>query len=109
MGSREAIMPNLKKAFTPVMKRAKKVMFAGKHCRFRNKVSFSESKTRIKVLPNIQNKTFYSAILDKRIKLKVTTTALRWIDKYGGFENYILKTNPAKLGRKHLFLLFTNP
>ena len=45
----------------------------------------------------MQNKTFYSEILDRTIKLRATTHALRWIDKAGGFDRYILHTPDRKL------------
>jgi len=44
-----------------------------------------------------QNKTFYSEILDRSITLRATTHALRWIDKAGGFDRYILHTPDRKL------------
>jgi ribosomal protein L28 len=44
-----------------------------------------------------QNKTFYSAILGRTVALRATTHALRWIDKVGGFDRYILHTPDRKL------------
>ncbi|KAI9191911.1 hypothetical protein LWI28_015357 [Acer negundo] len=42
--------------------------------------------------PNVQDKRLFSYILDRHIKVKVTTHALRCIDKAGGIDEYMLKT-----------------
>jgi large subunit ribosomal protein L28 len=47
-------------------------------------------KTRRKWNPNVQYQKLYSEILDESIKFKVTTSALRSIDKAGGLDNYLL-------------------
>ena len=46
----------------------------------------------------MQNKRVYSETLDKMIPFRVTTTALRTIDKVGGLDNYLLYTREDKLG-----------
>ena len=43
------------------------------------------------------DKTFYSEILERTVSLRATTYALRWIDKAGGFDRYILHTPDRKL------------
>ncbi len=48
-----------------------------------NKVSHSNSKTRRKFLPNIKTKRFFIPELDEWITLKVSTEALRTINKKG--------------------------
>ena len=47
--------------------------------------------------PNVQKKTYYSDILGVHLKLRMTTAAMRWIDKAGGFDNYIYHTPEKKL------------
>ncbi|KAH0645111.1 hypothetical protein MTR67_035794 [Solanum verrucosum] len=42
--------------------------------------------------PNVQEKRLFSYILDRQIRVKVTTHALRCIDKAGGIDEYLLKT-----------------
>lgn len=71
---------------------------------FHNKVvrsskysTFSEKKTIYKQSPNVQKKLFYSEILDRYIKVNVTTTTLKKIKYYGTFDNYILVSPPGKL------------
>jgi large subunit ribosomal protein L28 len=48
-----------------------------------NKVSHSNIKTKRRFLPNLQKKRFYLAEEDKWITLKLTTDAIRTINKRG--------------------------
>ena len=47
--------------------------------------------------PNVQKKTYHSDILGVYLKLRMTTAAMRWIDKAGGFDSYIYHTPDHKL------------
>ncbi|XP_062097757.1 uncharacterized protein LOC133803664 [Humulus lupulus] len=81
-----------------VMGRAKRGIFAGRHIRFGNSVSEDGgNKTRRTWKPNIQDKRLFSYILDRHIRVKVTTHALRCIDKAGGIDEYLLKTPYRKM------------
>jgi len=48
-----------------------------------HKVSHSNSKTKRRFLPNLQTKRFYLVEEDKWITLKVSTEAIRTINKNG--------------------------
>ena len=48
-----------------------------------NKVSHSNIKTKRRFLPNLQKKKFYLAEEDKWITLKLSTEAIRTINKNG--------------------------
>ena len=50
-----------------------------------NKVSHSNIKTKRRFLPNLQKKKFYLAEEDKWVTLKVSTSAIRTINKKGIF------------------------
>ncbi|XP_058067935.1 large ribosomal subunit protein bL28m [Magnolia sinica] len=81
-----------------VMGRAKRGIYAGKHIQFGNKVSEDGgNKTRRTWKPNVQEKRLFSYILDRHIRVKVTTYALRCIDKAGGIDEYLLKTPYHKM------------
>ncbi|XP_027345393.1 54S ribosomal protein L24, mitochondrial [Abrus precatorius] len=81
-----------------VMNRAKRGLFAGRHIQFGNSVSEDGgNKTRRTWKPNIQEKRLFSYILDRHIRVKVTTHALRCIDKAGGIDEYLLKTPYHKM------------
>lgn len=45
----------------------------------------------------MQEKRLFSYILDRQIRVKVTTHALRCIDKAGGIDEYLLKTPHHKM------------
>ncbi len=59
-----------------------------------NHVSHSNHKTKRRFLPNLQKKRFYIPELDKWVTLRLSTTALRSINKLG------LYTYLKKLERK---------
>jgi large subunit ribosomal protein L28 len=55
----------------------------GKKAMKGNSVSFSNKKTKRRFNPNLQTKKFYVPELKEWITLKVSTSALRTIDKLG--------------------------
>jgi len=89
------------KSKTPVCiaGRLKRGIYAGKGPRFTDRVSHSGRRTRRKISPSVVHKKVYSEILDQRLPLRVTTTALRFIDRYGGLDNYLTKSHPFRLGK----------
>jgi len=60
-----------------------------------NNVSHSNKKTKRRFLPNLQVKKFYVPEVDKTITLKISTSALRTIDKKGLY-NYLLELEKEK-------------
>nr|GLL21287.1 54S ribosomal protein L24, mitochondrial [Ipomoea trifida] len=83
---------------TVVMGRAHRGLYAGRHIQFGNQVSEDGgNKTRRNWKPNVQGKRLFSYILDRFIRVKVTTHALRCIDKAGGLDEYLLKTPYHKM------------
>ncbi|XP_023875293.2 large ribosomal subunit protein bL28m isoform X1 [Quercus suber] len=81
-----------------VMGRAKRGLYAGRHIQFGNHVSEDGgNKSRRTWKPNVQEKRLFSYVLDRHIRVKVTTHALRCIDKAGGIDEYLLKTPYHKM------------
>ncbi|KAI8109986.1 hypothetical protein M9434_001262 [Picochlorum sp. BPE23] len=81
-----------------VSKRTKRGLFAGKRVLSGNNVSKDGgNRTRRVWKPNAQNASLYSEILDRKVRFKVTPSALRSIDKAGGLDNYILYTKEKDL------------
>ncbi|KAL4297186.1 hypothetical protein GQ457_12G019640 [Hibiscus cannabinus] len=81
-----------------VMNRAKRGLYAGRHIQFGNRISEDGgNKSRRSWMPNVQEKRLFSYILDHHIRVKVTTHALRCIDKAGGIDEYLLKTPYHKM------------
>lgn len=55
-----------------------------------NSISHSHAKTKRKWFPNVINKRVWSFALDDWVRFKMTTSALKAIDRYGGVDNYLL-------------------
>lgn len=70
--------------------RASRGLYAGRSLSFGNTISDFGNRNRRTWKPNIQSTSLYSSVLHERIKLKVSTEALRRIDKAGGLDSYIL-------------------
>lgn len=62
-----------------------------------NNVSHSNRKSRRRYLPNLQNVTIVSDILEQSFKLKICASTIRSIDINGGLDNYLIKTNNKDL------------
>ncbi|KAK9167424.1 hypothetical protein Scep_002615 [Stephania cephalantha] len=96
-GVKESLMQCLPKSKV-VMGRAKRGLYAGRHIQFGNQISDKGgNKSRRTWKPNVQEKRLFSYIFDRHIRVKVTTHALRCIDKAGGIDEYLLKTPYQKM------------
>ena len=62
-----------------------------------NNVSHAVNKTKRRFFPNLQNTSFFSEILGKKIKLKVTSKGIKTVEKNGGIDNYIIKAKISDL------------
>lgn len=62
-----------------------------------NKVSHSNIKTRTKWMPNLHEKRFMIPELSKTVTLKLSTRAIRTIDKLGGISQAIMKAKDDKM------------
>lgn len=75
-----------------------------KVCKISNKrpmsgfnVSHANNKTKRRFLPNITKSSFYSETLDRFINLKISTSAIRTINYYGGIDHFVKKTKKSRL------------
>tara|TARA_B100001964_G_C13780531_1_gene400056 strand:+ start:137 stop:376 length:240 start_codon:yes stop_codon:yes gene_type:complete len=71
---------------------SKVCQITGKRALVGNNVSKSHIKTKRKQYPNLQTKRLFIPELNKTIKVKLTTSALKTIDKIG-FMSYLKKQN----------------
>ena len=71
---------------------SRKCVITGKKPLSGNNVSHAHNKTRRAQLPNIQNKRIFVPELDRFVRLRVSTRALRSISKLG-LMNYLKKQN----------------
>ncbi|KAG2133698.1 hypothetical protein DEU56DRAFT_913818 [Suillus clintonianus] len=85
------------KISTP-FRRSQLGLFHGKIKQYGNNVPHSKHKTRRTWLPNVQTKRLKSDALGHDVKVKLTTRALKTINKHGGVDNYLLRTKPDLLG-----------
>jgi large subunit ribosomal protein L28 len=67
-------------------------------------VSHSNRKTHRTFDVNLQNATFYSDALGRAVGLRVTTRAIRTVQKVGGLDAFLVKTADAKLPPEGLAL-----
>ena len=86
--------------FRRIPKGAERGLYGGKGIIYGEKVTFSNKKTKKIWRPNIQKKKYFSQILDTMVNIKLTTAAMRCIDKAGGFDSYIYHTPEKKLQSK---------
>ena len=71
---------------------SRKCVITGKKPLSGNNVSHAHNKTRRAQLPNIQNKRIFVPELDRFVRLRVSTRALRSISKLG-LMSYLKKQN----------------
>ncbi|MBF0588798.1 MAG: 50S ribosomal protein L28 [Magnetococcales bacterium] len=76
---------------------ARKLTLGGKAPQSGNKVSHSQRKTKRKWMPNIQTKMLFSTVLNRSIRVTITTRTLRSVDKAGGIDRYLKLIEPEKL------------
>ena len=62
-----------------------------------NNVSHAVNKTKRRFFPNLQNSSFFSEILGKNIKLKVTSKGIKTVEKNGGIDKFLLNSKNSKL------------
>ena len=65
-----------------------------------HKVSHANNKVKRKFLPNLKKVTFTSNLLKKNIRLNVTSSALRSVDKKGGIDSFLKNTKFVNLSSK---------
>ena len=65
-----------------------------------NSVSHSNRKTRRKFYPNLKSVVLKSETLGVNLTLKVATSSLRTVNKYGNIDNFLVNYKYAKLADK---------
>ena len=69
-----------------------------------NNVSHANNKTRRRFLPNLNDVTLKSEVLDRGVKLRISAAALRTVDHRGGLDKFLLKAKDAELSDRALKL-----
>ncbi len=69
----------------------------GTHSHSGQNVSHSNRKSKRRFEPNLQHANLHSDALRRTIRIRVTTRALRTVQKRGGLDAYLIGTDDAKL------------
>ena len=67
-------------------------------------VSHSNRRTKRVFAPNLQKTSLFSQVLDQSVGMRVTTRALRSVQKHGGIDAYLLATADERLAPEGLRL-----
>ncbi len=78
---------------------ARRCELTGKGVLAGNNVSHAHNKTRRRFLPNLHDKALLSEALGRMVRLKVSTSAIRTVERHGGLDNYLLKTSDDRLSQ----------
>ena len=78
---------------------ARRCELTGKGVLTGNNVSHAHNKTRRRFLPNLHDKALLSEALGRMVRLKVSTSAIRTVERHGGLDNFLLKTSDDRLSR----------
>ncbi len=79
---------------------ARRCPLSGKAVLVGNNVSHANNKTKRRFLPNLQQRQLFSETLGESVRLRITTNAMRTIDKRGGLDAYLLASADADLPRR---------
>ena len=67
-----------------------------------NRVSHAKNRTKRKFLPNLNNISLSSDMLGRSFQLRISTTALRTVNKLGGLDSFLAKAKPEYLSENAL-------
>lgn len=76
---------------------ARRCIITGKGVQAGNNVSHAKNRTRRRYLPNLQKVALASEVLGENVRMRITTSAIRTIEKNGGLDAWLLGTTNAKL------------
>ena len=77
-----------------------KCELTGKSFQTGNNVSHAKNRTKRRFLPNLQNISFMSEALGRKIQMKVATSTIRTVEKKGGLDDFLINTPNSKLAQR---------
>jgi large subunit ribosomal protein L28 len=83
---------------------ARRCELTGTGPRSGHNVSHSNRRTKRVFSPNLQKTSLFSQVLDQSVGMRVTTRALRSVQKHGGIDAYLLATSNDRLAPEGLRL-----
>ena len=79
---------------------ARRCELTGKGVLSGNNVSHANNKTRRRFLPNLANVSLMSDALGRRLRFKVSASAMRSVEHRGGIDKFLLKARDTQLSDK---------
>jgi large subunit ribosomal protein L28 len=76
---------------------ARRCELTGKSVLVGHRVSHANNKTKHRFKPNLTEVTLLSDLLQKSVRLRISTQALRTIDHRGGLDAFLLKSHDRDL------------
>jgi large subunit ribosomal protein L28 len=76
---------------------ARRCGITGKGVLTGNNVSHANNKTRRRYLPNLQETSFFSEILNAPVRLRITVNGIRTVEHNGGLDAFLLGTPDRRL------------
>jgi large subunit ribosomal protein L28 len=76
---------------------ARRCELTGKAVQTGNNVSHANNKTRRRFLPNLNQVTLLSDTLGQRVRLRVSSNALRSVEHRGGLDKFLLAARDSQL------------
>lgn len=76
---------------------ARRCELTGKGVLTGNNVSHAHNKSRRRFLPNLQKMSLMSEALGKTVRLRLTSHALRSVDRIGGLDAFLMKAGDEQL------------
>jgi large subunit ribosomal protein L28 len=67
-----------------------------------NNVSHANNRTRRRFLPNLQNASFLSDILGKKVSFRLSVRGMKTIEHNGGIDAYLMSTPNSRLSEESL-------
>lgn len=69
-----------------------------------NNVSHANNKTRRRYLPNLQESSFFSEILNAPVRMRLSVKGIRTVEHNGGLDAFLLSTPDRRLPAEALVL-----
>ena len=76
---------------------ARRCELTGKAVLTGNTVSHANNKARRRFLPNLVNVSLLSEALGRRVRLRISTSALRTVEHRGGLDKFLMKAKDVEL------------
>ena len=83
---------------------SRRCQITGKGVLAGNNVSHANNKTRRRFLPNLQQQSLLSDVLGFAVSLRLSTRAIRTVERNGGIDAFLLATPNSKLPAEALTL-----